>query len=239
MGMSLFTTICTFTTPAAALGEIGLKVIPGTNVRRRLKFFNAIAFYHPDRPQQRVDLHLNDVSVAWSDRSVLTGPKVWQEQHHIELAGRRLPTLSVERTLIHLCVHWGCHHQFRSMISLLDLLLLLKRRHELDAGRIRDLAAAFDCQRVLSLAMTVARALTGSKLGGCIDRSILSHEDERRSLKHIEALYGNPDRWQERRIKAICLDNRRARHRAVCTFLAAKCVPQWGSSAIGHLMAGH
>jgi hypothetical protein len=51
---------------------------------------------------------------------------------------------------------------------------------------------------------------------------VLSARDEARSPSAIKRLFNRGGLWRARRVKAMCLDSRRARWRALRTFLTAQ-----------------
>ena len=211
-----------FEAVAATLGTLGLKVAAHMNLPQRLKYFNAVEFRHADNPFFQVDLHWNDVSASWSDRSVLTGEQVWANKREFEIGGRHIYTLSVPHTFIHLCVHWGYHHQFRTLISLLDLMLMLRRSEELVPETVFPIARACSCSRVVALSMAVIQSITGEDMEPWIDRHILPPTQQQRLLRMVEGHFRRGGLWRGRRLKALCLDSAQSRRRALGSFLAAK-----------------
>ncbi|MCG3181518.1 MAG: hypothetical protein BIFFINMI_03914 [Phycisphaerae bacterium] len=199
-------------------------MVPSTrmSVRRRLRYFNSVEFHDAARPQVQIDLHWSDVSASWSDGSILTGEQVWEQAGRTEIAGRACRILSPAHSLVHLCGHWGYHHQFTSLISLLDLLLLNARMDESGVRRARELAAECAYRRVLALSMLLAGVLSGSPDPRWADEEALDRRRQERMLRLIEVFYRCGGVWRGRRIKALCLDSRRARRRALVAFLASR-----------------
>lgn len=140
-------------------------------------------------------------------------------------AHRRIFTLSLPRTFIHLYVHWGYHHQFRTLISLLDLLLMLRRAEGLIPATVLPVARDYNCSRVLALSMAAIQSITDSDMGPWIDRHILSTVQEQGLLQKVEGYYHHGGKWRGRRLKALCLDSAQSRRRVLRSFLAAKVSP--------------
>ncbi len=219
-----------------ALGRMGLRPSRRMSIARRLRHFNAVEFVDPsirrpppNRPGGRrrsrvvVDLHWNDGSASWTDHSILTGEAVWTESRPFTLDGvaeRTFRTLCPQRSLAHLCGHWGYHHQFAALAPLMDLLLLMGRLGEQGVQQARRLAGTCDCGHVMDLSLRMIEALTGLHPPGGPGTGRDARAE--RMVGRVGKYMARGGAWRKRWIKFTCLDGPRARRRALRSFLATR-----------------
>lgn len=190
----------------------------------RLRHFGTVEYEHPDRPQFKVDVHWNDVSQSWSDRSVLTHPGAWTDKAQVCILGRRIDTLGPAHRIVHLCVHAAYHHQFGRLGTLLDILLAMRSAEE-ECGQAAPgavVALARSCRnlRALALCLQMARRVAPTGLEAWADEAL--PRPSRMVLRMAERQMAAPRPWRGRILKALSLDGAPERVRAVLTFLATR-----------------
>lgn len=81
---------------------------------------------------------------------------------YVEVAGRQLPTFSVEDTIVMLCVH-GAKHFWERLMWILDIAKLITA-HEVNWAMLLEIAAERKSTRVVLLGLYLAHDLLGASL---------------------------------------------------------------------------
>lgn len=81
----------------------------------------------------------------------------------VDLEGHPVPTLSVEDTVVHLCVH-ASSHCWATLESIASLARLLAQNPRIDWERIRERTEFLRCRRLLLLGLSLAGKLYNSSL---------------------------------------------------------------------------
>lgn len=146
---------------------------------------------HPYEVPVEVHWHLLDVPYYMSKVDV---EWFWDHSEALSLAGQRLQSLTPEANLLYLSAHLGLHHQFRGLLWLLDLaLLVVRERERLDWARIADLAQSSEL-------LTVLRA-TLDRLADCWPS--LPLDEPRRALRAVV-----PTRMDARLFRLLTAESR-------------------------------
>ncbi len=113
--------------------------------------------------QHRValDLHWG----IWISHDILSleRARLWNRLRSIDLAGKSVETLSFEDMLLLLAIH-GVSHRWRSLGLIIDVGQLLRLPDALDWDLIQREASRLGVERILWLALRLARDLTGADL---------------------------------------------------------------------------
>jgi len=116
-----------------------------------------------------LDLHWG----IWVSHDILSleRARLWDRLRLIDLAGKPVATLSREDTLLLLAMH-GISHRWRSLGLIVDVGQLLRLPDALDWDLIQREASRLGVERILWLALRLARDLTGADLPAEISRRV-------------------------------------------------------------------
>jgi hypothetical protein len=116
---------------------------------------NQEQFRPPESDDVNVELHWHILDVPYYMQLVPMA-WFWERSEPLYLSGQSYQVLGAEANVLYLSSHLALHHAFRGLHSLLDLALLVVRKHdELDWGVVIDAARDFDL--VSALAGTLDR----------------------------------------------------------------------------------
>lgn len=110
----------------------------------------------------RVDLHRNVVPDQFSVRLDFNG--LWQRRQCVPIAGGNVQTLSLEDTLIVLCIQlakdaWG--ESALRLSKVCDIAEMLRGRSDIDWSRLMAQANDLGCRRIVEVSLSVAERLLG------------------------------------------------------------------------------
>jgi len=108
-----------------------------------------------------VELH-NDRTLRYFPRP-LRLENLFQRQTLVRIAGRGVPTLSVEDTLVLICVH-GAKHFWDRLMWIADVGALVSRQSGLDWGRVNEAAREVGAERMVNTGLCLAATVLGTNL---------------------------------------------------------------------------
>ena len=89
--------------------------------------------------------------------------QLWQEKQTIQLGGAEVPALSLEDTILLLCVHGSAHAWFR-LFWLNDLARLIMKNQDIDWGMLMGHAERYGIRRMVAEGVLLAHGLLGSPM---------------------------------------------------------------------------
>lgn len=100
--------------------------------------------------------------------------KAWQDRISIELLSRKIPSLSVEHSLLCLCIH-GCKEHWMSLRSIADIAHLISRNPGLDWESLTTDAEEIGCLRMLMVGLRLTGQVCPLPLPEKIAESVQAH----------------------------------------------------------------
>jgi len=91
---------------------------------------------------------------------------LWQRAVPVNSAGESVFALSIEDTLLHLCLHFTYQHRLRAGIKFLyDIAYLIDARgHEIDWQKVLEISGSWGANRVMWMAFKLLERITGTQV---------------------------------------------------------------------------
>ena len=147
------------------LEETGYRFVPEPEERFQpfdTRFTGEMAFRRQERPGVLIELHWEIVIPEWYRRTTaLKVEALWERARPLKLDGAAAWQLSLEDTLIHLCVHLAAH-AFHHPPAYNDIDHLLRAEAPFPWERFLERAAGFRVRTPAYFALAAARKLAGA-----------------------------------------------------------------------------
>lgn len=154
----------------AALSRLGYHLAESMSPRVREAYYDyngQVILFAEGRTS--VEPHWEFSHRALDERLDLMG--LWDRARPVDLAGRAVPTLSLEDTLLIACVH-GCKGKWGRLLWVADLAALVCRQPTLDWLALMERAEGAGLRRVLLLGLALAQDLFASPLPEAVSAAI-------------------------------------------------------------------
>ena len=133
----------------------------------------------------------------------------WQDHSQLSLLGKEIPTLSLENTLLYLCLH-GAKHAWQPLSTVADLSHFLARQPELDWQASAGAAERYGMRRVFGLGLRLAQQWSHVALPTEMERFTAGAEVQHLAERVQRCWFAAPgaeSRLAEESFQLLCQDN--------------------------------